>query len=128
MTSCMLVIDNNQAILELFQLMLEQESYTVHLSLTAFEDAREVERIAPALITLDLKVGKDTAGLLLVQQLKMYRPTMTIPIILCTAGLHMQQEQEEILRAKGIPVLYKPFDVDEILAVVARMLTPSLKA
>jgi DNA-binding response OmpR family regulator len=128
MTSRILVINDEQPILELFQLMLEQEGYDVHLSLIAFEDVREVERIAPALIILDLKVGKDTAGLLLLQQLRMYRPTMRIPIILCTAGLRMMQEQEEILRAKGIPIVYKPFDVDEMLAVVAHMLAPSLDA
>jgi DNA-binding response OmpR family regulator len=128
MTSRILVINDEQAILELFQLMLEHEGYDVSLSLIAFEDVREVEQIAPDLIILDIKVGKDTAGLLLLQKLRMYRPTMAIPIILCTAGLRMMQEQEEILRAKGIPIVYKPFDVDEILSVVTHMLAPSLDA
>jgi CheY-like chemotaxis protein len=48
----------------------------------------------------------------------MYRPTADIPVILCTAAIKMVREQEEIFKQKGIPVVYKPFDVDELLEVV----------
>src|SRR5258708_409470 len=124
MASPILVINDDHAILELFRLMLEAEGYEVHLSLITFEDVREVEKLAPSLIILDLKLGKDNQGMLLLQQLRMYRPTMLIPIILCTAAVKIIQEQEETLRRKGIPVVYKPFDVDELLTVVRQVLAP----
>ena len=124
MAAPILVINDDHAILELFRLLLEEEGYQVNLSLIAFEDVREVEKLAPSLIILDLKVGRDNQGMLLLQQLRMYRPTMAIPIILCTAAMQMIREQEETLRLKGIPVVYKPFDVDELLAVVRQALVP----
>ena len=32
------------------------------------------------------------------------------------------REQEEILRQKNIPILYKPFDLNELLGLVRQML------
>jgi len=121
-----LVINDDQAILQLFQLLLEGEGYQVQTSLIAYEDVREVAQIAPSLIILDLKIGRDQQGLLLLEQLRLYRPTMAIPIILCTAAVQLIREQEETLRQKGIPVLYKPFDVDEVLSLVRSTLSSPL--
>ena len=57
----------------------------------------------------------------------MYPPTKDIPVILCTAALSEMREQEETLRQKKIPVLYKPFDMDELLKLVHQILpAPSL--
>jgi CheY-like chemotaxis protein len=109
----------------LFRLILEEEGYEVHLSKIAFEEVREVEKLSPDLIILDIKIGRHNEGLLLLQQLRMYRPTMKIPVLICTAAISVIREQEEILQHKGIPVLYKPFDVDELLHVVQQCLLPS---
>ena len=126
MAAPILVINDDQAILQLFQLLLEGEGYQVQTSLIAYEDVREVAQIAPSLIILDLKIGRDQQGLLLLEQLRLYRPTMAIPIILCTAAVQLIREQEETLRQKGIPVLYKPFDVDEVLSLVRSTLSSPL--
>ena len=58
----------------------------------------------------------------MLQQLRMYAPTMRIPILICTAALGEMLEQEETFHRKGIPVLYKPFDIDELLEVVYQLL------
>lgn len=118
MTARILVINDDQAILELFRLMLEQEGYEVHLSEISYEDVRDVEKLQPDLIILDLKIGHHESGLHLLQKLRMYRPTEVIPIIICTAAIDVMREQEGTLKQKGIPVVYKPFDVDELLRVV----------
>ena len=123
MTARMLVINDDQAILDLYRLLLEGEGYDVHLSMIAIEDVRQIEELAPDGIILDLKLGFGRNGLTLLQQLKMYRPTADIPVILCTAAIKMVREQEDILKRRGIPVVYKPFDIDELLDTVQRALS-----
>ena len=125
MPAHILVIDDDQSILELFRLIFEPEGYEVTLSKSAFEDVQEVEQLKPDLIIMDFKLGRHEDGFLLLQKIKMYRPTKDIPIILCTAAVDIVVEQENVLREKGIPILYKPFDVDELLRVTERMLNTS---
>jgi len=117
-----LIIDDDQSILELFRLILEPEGYQVTIAKSAFENVHEIEQLNPDLIVLDFKLGRQEDGFLLLQKIKMYRPTKDIPIILCTAAVDIVVEQENVLREKGIPILYKPFDIDELLRVVEREL------
>ena len=127
MASSILVINDDQSILELFRLILEKEGYEVRSSLVVYEDVKDVEQLNPALIILDVRIGYHAEGLLLLQKLKMYPPTKDIPVIICTAALSEMREQQETLRQKKIPVLYKPFDMDELLKLVYQILpSPSL--
>lgn len=122
MAARVLVINDDQAILELYSLLLEGEGYEVHLSKIVMEDVHQIEELSPDCIILDLKLGFGRNGLTLLQQLRMYRPTADIPIILCTAAVKMVREQEDILKCKGIPVVYKPFDIDELLKTIHQLL------
>jgi CheY-like chemotaxis protein len=124
MSSHIFVIDDDQDILELYQTLLESEGYTVTISTIAYEQVRDVETLHPDLIILDMKVGEQYQGLLLLQKLRMYPPTRAIPVIMCSAAVTLMREQEETLQAKGIPIIYKPFDIDELLQVI-RQLLPS---
>lgn len=123
MQAHILVINDDQAILDLYRLLLEGEGYEVQLSKIAIENVHQIEEMAPDCIILDLKLGFGRNGLMLLQQLRMYRPTADIPVILCTAAVRLVREQEDILKQKGIPVVYKPFDVDELLETVSRSIT-----
>lgn len=125
MALSILVINDDQSILELFQLILEDEGYKVNTSLVVYEDVKDVGQLNPDLIILDIRIGYHAEGLILLQKLKMYPPTKNIPVILCTAALNDIREQEETLRQKKIPVLYKPFDVDELLKLVHQILPAS---
>ena len=122
MSKRVLVINDDDSILELFQLILEAEGYEVDVSLEAIENVKDVERIQPDLVILDLKMGMQEEGWLMMQKLRMYPPTQHIPIILCTAALNEVREQESTLEDKGIPVVYKPFSVDELLKAVHSVL------
>ena len=119
-----LVINDDQSILDLFSLLLEAEGYEVIISRIAYEEVSDVDKLRPALIILDFKIDNHNAGWTFLQKLKMYRPTKDVPLILCTAALKEVREQEEVLRQKGIPLIYKPFDIDELLQVVQQFLPP----
>jgi CheY-like chemotaxis protein len=118
MGALVLLIDDDHSTLDMMSLVLESEGYHVKTSLTAFEDLKEVENLHPDLIIVDFKIrGRETTWTFL-QKLKLFPPTSAIPLFLCTAALKDVREQEATLREKGIPVLYKPFGLDELLLLV----------
>lgn len=121
-----LVINDTQEILDLFKDILEEEGYRVTLSSFTFQDVHDVERLAPDLIVLDFLIGGDALGWQMLQKLRMYRPTSNIPIVVCTAALQLVRELEGHLRAKGIFVVLKPFDIDDMVSVVALALAQAI--
>src|SRR5712691_7519761 len=124
MTSRILVIDDDESTLELYREFLEAEGFEPHLSLISFENLSEVAHLRPDLIILDAKIKAHNDGLLFMQNLRRYPPTSAIPVILCTAAWQDMREQENVLRQKGVPVIYKPFDLEELLHTIRRTLAP----
>ncbi len=117
-----LVMNDNQEILDAFQMILEDEGYQVTLASYIINDMQEILRIHPDLIILDFMFeGKDT-GWQMLQLLKLHEPTSDIPIIICTAAQREVRDIESFLQAKGIAVVYKPFDINELLEAVQRAL------
>ena len=125
MAARIMVINDTQEILELFRDLLTSEGYEVSLYSYGVHDMKEVERVAPDLIIIDYLIGDERTGWQMLQKLKMTRSTAAIPIIVCTAALNQVKEIEGWLTQKRITVVLKPFDVDDLLAAVARALTPT---
>ncbi len=126
MARYILVVDDDESLLEVYQTLLEEEGYHVSLSKTAFEDVAEVERLHPDLVVLDVKVNAPDDGLALLWHLRLYPPTRTLPVLLCTAASAKSvRERVEALRLQGIPVMYKPFEIDELLGAIGDMLRSS---
>ena len=113
-----LVVNDTQEILDLFRELLEEEGYEVSLYSYAFDDLAEIKRVRPDLIILDFIVGGEAHGWQLLQKLKMGRATATIPVIVCSAALHLLRELEGHLKEKGVAVVPKPFDIDDLLRAV----------
>jgi CheY-like chemotaxis protein len=129
MKSHILIIDDDQSILEMMRLVLEEEGgYRVTTAESTFEEVADIERLQPDLILLDFLLQGRNTGWNFLQKLKLHRPTKDIPIVLCTAALSDVKEQESILIQKGIPILYKPFDVDELLHIVDQILSSPHKS
>jgi DNA-binding response OmpR family regulator len=113
-----LVVNDTEEILDLFREILEDEGYETVLMGMAFKDVHEVEHARPDLIILDYVFGTEKLGWQMLQMLKMYAPTSRIPIIVCTAAIREVREIESEMLARGIRVVPKPFDLDELLGTV----------
>ena len=120
--ACILVINDTQELLEMFRMLLEEEGYEVVLSGMPILKVGEVEQIQPDLIILDIIFGDHKTGWQMLQMLKMQRSTAQIPIIVCTAALREVQEQEGYLIAQNVRVIYKPFDIDDLLGMIKKLL------
>jgi CheY-like chemotaxis protein len=78
------------------------------------------------LIVLDFIVGDEGKGWQFLQMLKMDRATCDFPVIVCTAAAKLVAELQAHLDEMGVAVVLKPFDIDIILAEIARNLhTPA---
>ena len=122
MAARILVVNDTQSILELFRMVLEDEGYEVILASLPMQHVSDVEQIHPDLIILDLIFGSEKTGWQMLQMLKMYRATASIPIIVCTAAIHYAQEMEGYLVSKNVLVVYKPFDIEELLDAITQVL------
>jgi DNA-binding response OmpR family regulator len=114
-----LVVNDTQEILETFRAVLETEGYEVVLSSFPINRMQEILQIAPDMIILDLLFGGEKQGWQMLQLLKMHRETASIPIILCTAAVNATREMEGYLVSKEVFVVYKPFDIDDLLTTIS---------
>lgn len=118
-----IVINDTQEILELFRAILEEEmghevildSYKPHM-------LDIIKELAPDLIISDHVFGEEKIGFQLLQRLKMDRATARIPTIICSAAVKDLKEIEGYLMSKNVGVLYKPFEVDDLISLVNRKL------
>ena len=113
-----LVVNDTQELLDLFREILEGEGYRVSLYSYAFRDLDDVKRDRPDLIVLDFIIDGEAHGWQLLQKLKMDRETATIPVIICTAAVRLVRDLEGHLKEKGVGVVLKPFDIDDLLLEV----------
>lgn len=118
MAQRILVINDTPEILELFEDLLTGEGYEVVLYSFATHDTDEIVRHHPDLIILDYIFGGEKQGWQLLQKLKMRRETAKIPVIICTAAIREVREIEGFLLAKGVGVVPKPFDIDDLFVAV----------
>lgn len=123
-----LVVNDTQEILEMFRLLLEEEGYEAILSSMPILKAGEVEQIHPDLILLDVVFGDQKTGWQMLEVLKLQRSTANIPVIVCTAAAREVQEQEGHLVAQNVRVIYKPFDIDELLEMIKKLLSAQGKS
>jgi CheY-like chemotaxis protein len=117
-----LVINDAQEVLEVIRDLLEDEGYQVTLHSTAIYDLDKINSIDPDLLILDHLMGDEEYGWQMVQKLKLNRQLSTLPIIVCTAAMKMVEELQGHLMAKGVTVVLKPFDIDDLLGAITRAL------
>src|SRR3954471_11187086 len=121
-----LVVNDTQEILDLFRMILEEEGYRVTALGFAVEDLRKIIDIAPDLVVLDLVFDREYIGWQTLQKMKMHLDTEKIPVLVCTAEIRKAQEIQGYLTEKGVGLLLKPFDIDELLSQVTRLLSDGM--
>ena len=119
-TGSILVVDHDPTLVDLLVEILTDEGYVAYL---ARDDAGALATIAqhpPALLMLDvLMPGLHGAALL--AQVRAVGPA-TMPIVVMTTAPH---DAEPLLVPDSIECLAKPFDLDDLLARVARYVRPA---
>lgn len=117
-----LVIDNDPDILALMETLLREEGHRVTTAATAAAARNLLATQRPDVVISDLSLWSLHIPEAL---LRLHREVIAlgVPVLVCTAWPQRVVEEATLLHAAGahFAVLAKPFDVDELLAIVARL-------
>ena len=119
-----LVINDTQEILDLMQELLEEEGYRVTTSL-ALLNLDKIKTVAPDIIVQDLLFeGTQETGWKFLTLVRLDPQLARVPLVLCTAATRTVNDpvMAEQLSRQGIRVVLKPFDIEQLLTVLAEVL------
>jgi CheY-like chemotaxis protein len=110
-----LVVNDTQEILELFEAILSGMGLESVLMSYAPRELDRIRQVAPDLIILDFLMGdRELLGWQLLQKLKMDRSLDGIPVVVCSAAVKAVEEQQGYLTEQGVQIVLKPFNVDQL--------------
>ena len=116
-----LVIDDDLAIRLLVREILAEEGYRTSVATTVLSrDA--VKRQEPDLVVLDPMTGAGIRGWQLLEKLRIDPETAALPIIVCTGAVRRIREEGQLLAGGATDLVLKPFDLDDLVAAVGRLL------
>lgn len=110
-----LVIDDQPELREILHDLLTEEG--CHVSTRASHDLAEITRLAPDLIILEVVMRDGPSGLEVIQQYRVNPRTAHVPLVICTAAVHLAAQIVPLLAERDHLVL-KPFDLDDLLDAV----------
>ena len=122
MRATLALVNDDEDFLQLLTELLESEGYhaTRHTDEAAWLSLRQAR---PDLILLDFRPARRDATWALLEGLRGDPSLATVPIIVCSADHPFLHEREARLHALGCATITKPFDLDDLLALIAAALT-----
>jgi CheY-like chemotaxis protein len=115
MSSPILVVEDNEDLSVLFQLVLESAGYQVATVNNGQDALRYLETEQPQLILMDIMMP-GMSGLQVTHTIKEQSNYHALPVILVSAVDRLKDEQ--LHHSKADDIIYKPFDVDYLIAKV----------
>ena len=117
-----LIFDDDTDLLEICTIILKSKNFEVNGCNKCTEIIHEMERFGPDVILMDNWIP-DTGGIKATQALKMDDKWKNVPVIFFSANNNVK----ELAREAGADYfLQKPFEIDELEALVSRAVTNGL--
>ncbi len=116
MQKYVLVVDNDEGILEVFESILSEKNYRVEKMLDPEGIFNRIKKKPPTVILLDLWMPQ-LSGVEILQTLKSKKKTASIPVIVVSAS----KDTEKIAKRLGADgYISKPFDITELKKMVGK--------
>jgi CheY-like chemotaxis protein len=118
------VIDDDAVFVDLMHDLLgDAEGYDVVSSCHWTQSLEFIRENQPDLVILDLMMGREQTGWAVLQMLAEDPETAHIPVILCSAAAPALSQHTARRTGKAtVETVAKPFDIDHLLGVIARLL------
>lgn len=121
MAGTIAVFDDDAAILDVMRDALAEEGYRIVAEATADDALAIVLRERPALVILDFWMAGRAAGLQVLRLIREHPATGATPVLICSADHAALFDYAEDWHALGCETLAKPFDLNDLLDRVARL-------
>jgi chemosensory pili system protein ChpA (sensor histidine kinase/response regulator) len=118
------IADDRQALTALLYIILEEEGYHVFACDSGEAAYQAIAQLHPDLAILDMQMEKPLSGLEVLRRLRSDTALSNIPVIIYTADIHSLRKVRMALAAHHCHILEKPFDLNVLLEMVARMVVP----
>ena len=118
------VANDDTSFLQLMEDLLGEEGYAVTTAEDWHQTYEQIKKAQPDLVILDIHIGGPDTGWQVLNSLKLDPDTNPIPVIVSSADARLMREKEARLHELGCLTLEKPFELEEILALVTAALTP----
>jgi DNA-binding response OmpR family regulator len=113
------IVDDDAEFLALMRALLASEGRFEVITHPRAEDAKPlIAQVRPDLVVLDLVTNRQERGWALIEQLRADEAMAGLPIVLCSAAIRSLDERADWLAERGIAVVPKPFDLDDLLAAI----------
>jgi DNA-binding response OmpR family regulator len=113
------VIEDDEATRATLQVLLTDEGYEALLIEGPGDLLAQLAATKPDLVLLDLMLGSWGDGLALACAIRREPGWKRLPLIVLSAASDRLDQHAFILRDLRCPVLEKPFDLDDLLALIA---------
>lgn len=124
MQPVIVVIDNDEPFRDLLTDVLSDEGYRVVTAMTGADAAETIRQARPALVILDLRMEAPDTGIQIIRAVRGNPLTAALPLLLCSADVAGMTLHAPFLREQHVPALNKPFDLDQLLIQVRRLIAP----
>lgn len=118
MSKVIQIIEDDEAIRDVIEYILQQSEFDVTVASNAKEFKINLFNTLPDLILMDVKLP-DGNGIQLCRKLKQSLDTRHIPVIIMSANATAEESSKE---AYADDFISKPFDLDELLRRIERQL------
>lgn len=116
-----LVVNDTQEILELFDEILREMGFEVMLMSYAPRELEQVRNAEADVIILDFIFGqRELEGWQLLQKIRMDPSLETVPVIVCSGAIREVKDAEGYLTEHGVLIVLKPFNVSQLEEAVRR--------
>ncbi len=111
MSVSILVVDDEPALINILGILLTDEGYVVHIARDGFEAWQQIQQTPPDVLITDIRMPRlNGHGLIQLVRVNGHR----FPVVAISA--HAAK-----LNLPGVHHLAKPFDIEELLATIARL-------
>ena len=121
-TPLIAVVDDESIFVEMVSDVLTDEGFRVITSTNASDALPIIREQRPDLIILDVRMEKPDAGWMFLSTLRLAPETSHTPVIICSADGRFLAEKSAQLLAHGVETLEKPFNIEELVERIRRML------
>jgi two-component system cell cycle response regulator DivK len=120
MTKCILIVEDNELTMQLFNDVLEAHGYRALQTPSGTETLELARQHKPDLILMDIQLP-EVSGIDITQRIKEDEGLRHIPVIAITG--HAMKEDEKKIRQGGCEAyLAKPFSIEKFLEIVRNYL------